>query len=52
LEFAELKNGFFLLTQAHPEFKSRPNKPSPPYFALVKYILNNKISKVIRKEYA
>ncbi|RLE49467.1 MAG: CTP synthetase [Candidatus Methanomethylicota archaeon] len=32
VEFAELPDKkFFLGSQAHPEFKSRPGKPSPPY---------------------
>jgi len=30
------KNYFFLGTQFHPEFKSRPWAPSPPYYGLVK----------------
>lgn len=40
VEFAELPNHpFYLLTQAHPEFKSRPEKPSPPYVGFIKAIL-------------
>jgi len=40
VEFAELSNHpFYLLTQAHPEFKSRPEKPSPPYVGFIKAIL-------------
>ena len=36
VEFAELPfHPFYLLTQAHPEFKSRPGKPSPPFFGFV-----------------
>ena len=27
---------FYIATQAHPEFKSRPNRPSPLFFGLVK----------------
>jgi CTP synthase len=26
---------FFFATQFHPEFKSRPNKPSPPFIAFL-----------------
>jgi CTP synthase len=35
-------NYFFLATQFHPEFKSRPWKPSPPYYGLVKASLDRK----------
>jgi CTP synthase len=36
-EMIELpSNYFFFGTQFHPEFKSRPWKPSPPYYGLVK----------------
>ncbi|MFP3191135.1 MAG: CTP synthase [Thermoproteota archaeon] len=52
VEFAELKNGFYLLTQAHPEFKSRPTKPSPPYYALVKYILDKRLNRIVEEEHA
>lgn len=38
-EFAELKGQFYFLTQAHPEFKSRPNNPSKPYFYFLKAAL-------------
>jgi CTP synthase len=27
---------YFVGTQYHPEFKSRPSKPSPPYLGLLK----------------
>ena len=37
VEFIELPDHpFFLGTQAHPEFKSRPGNPSPPYLAFIK----------------
>jgi len=39
VEFIELstrEHPFYLATQAHPEFKSRPMKPSPPYLGLIK----------------
>ncbi len=36
------KNEFHFATQFHAEFKSRPNRPSPPYFGLVQAALNSK----------
>ncbi|MDD1776005.1 MAG: CTP synthase [Candidatus Methanomethylicus sp.] len=37
VEFLELpSHPFFLGTQSHPEFRSRPGKPSPPYFGFIK----------------
>lgn len=42
MEFLELNNHpYFLATQAHPEFKSRPMKPSPLFDGLIKAALNN-----------
>lgn len=36
MEIVELEgHPFFFATQFHPEFKSRPNKPSPPFKAFV-----------------
>ncbi|MBA2861911.1 glutamine hydrolyzing CTP synthase [Methanococcus maripaludis] len=36
-EFIELENHkYFIATQAHPEFKSRPNKPHPLFYGLIK----------------
>ena len=38
VEFVELppqKHPFFVATQAHPEFKSRPNRPHPLFAAFV-----------------
>ena len=36
MEIIELSgHPFFFGTQYHPEFKSRPNRPSPPFFGLV-----------------
>ena len=36
MEFLEIPNhNFFVATQAHPEFKSRPLKPSPLFFGFV-----------------
>ncbi|MEA2034107.1 MAG: CTP synthase (glutamine hydrolyzing) [Euryarchaeota archaeon] len=34
---------FFLATQFHPEFKSRPTQPSPPYIGFVKACRENRI---------
>ena len=37
MEFVELRNHpFFVATQAHPEFKSRPLRPSPLFLGLIK----------------
>ena len=42
-EFVELPNHpYFIATQAHPEFKSRPNKPHPLFDGLVKASMKNK----------
>ncbi len=35
LEISPDKHPFFLATQFHPEFRSRPNKPSPPFKAFL-----------------
>ncbi len=36
VEFLELpSHPYFVGTQAHPEFKSRPGKPSPPFYGFV-----------------
>ncbi|MCI5840196.1 MAG: CTP synthase [Peptoniphilaceae bacterium] len=37
------KNDFYMGSQFHPEFKSRPNNPSPLYFAFVKASLEKKL---------
>lgn len=36
---------FFLATQYHGEFKSRPENPSPPYYGFIKACLNKKLNK-------
>lgn len=37
VEFVESKNdGYFVATQAHPEFKSRPNHPHPLFTGLIR----------------
>lgn len=44
VEFIELptkQHKFYLGTQAHPEFKSRPLKPSPPYLGFLKAIVSS-----------
>jgi len=42
MEFMELDNHpFFVATQSHPEFKSRPMNPSPLFYGLVKASLEN-----------
>jgi CTP synthase len=35
---------FFLATQAHPEFKSRPNRPHPLFQGLVKAAVERHLS--------
>jgi CTP synthase len=45
MEFMELSNhSYFIGTQAHPEFKSRPMKPAPLFDGLIKAIIKKKIS--------
>ncbi len=40
VEFVEItQHKFFVATQAHPEFKSRPNNPSPLFSGFVKKVL-------------
>ena len=36
---------FFMSTQFHAEFKSRPARPSPPYFGLIRAALDKKLGK-------
>jgi CTP synthase len=38
-------NYYFLATQFHAEFNSRPKRPSPPYFGLVKAALDRKLGR-------
>ena len=43
MEILELENHpYFMASQFHPEFKSRPDKPSPLHFGLVKAALEHK----------
>ncbi|NCQ54452.1 hypothetical protein GW791_03385, partial [Candidatus Saccharibacteria bacterium] len=43
VEFVEApKNTYFVATQAHPEFKSRPTKPHPLFVGLIKASLVKK----------
>ena len=42
-EFIELKDHpYFVATQAHPEFKSRPTNPSPLFNGLIKAAIDRK----------
>ena len=34
---------YFFATQYHPEFKSRPNRPSPPIHGLIKAALGREV---------
>ncbi|AEF96236.1 glutamine hydrolyzing CTP synthase [Methanotorris igneus] len=44
-EFIEIQDHkYFIATQAHPEFKSRPNKPHPLFDGLVKASLSGKLN--------
>ena len=46
MEVCEIENGsFFLATQFHPEFKSTPTRPSPPYVGFVEACLENSRAK-------
>jgi CTP synthase len=41
MEIIELKgHPYFFATQYHPEFKSRPNRPSPPFVGLIEAALS------------
>jgi len=42
------KNRFFFATQFHPEFKSKPYEPSPPFVGLVKAAMETKQSYLSR----
>jgi CTP synthase len=46
MEFMELKSHpFFVATQAHPEFKSRPGRPDPAFYGFLKSALDKKMGK-------
>jgi len=46
MEIFELPDKYFYMgTQFHAEFKSRPGKPSPPYYGLIKAALDKKLGK-------
>jgi len=46
MEILELPGKFFFLgTQFHPEFKSRPGRPDPAYYGLVKAALDKKLGR-------
>ena len=41
MEIIELADHpYFFATQYHPEFKSRPNRPSPPFVGLIEAALD------------
>jgi CTP synthase len=45
MEILELpSNLFHFATQFHAEFKSRPEKPSPPYYGFILHALKRKLS--------
>jgi len=46
-EILELPDKYFFMgTQFHPEFKSRPWEPSPPYYGFVKAAYDKKMGKL------
>ncbi len=45
VEIAEIKGQFYFLTQAHPEFKAKVLNPSPPYYAFIKRLIENKLNR-------
>jgi len=46
MEIFELPDKYFYLaTQFHAEFKSRPARPSPPYYGLIRAALDKKLGK-------
>jgi CTP synthase len=46
MEIFEIPNRFYYVaTQFHAEFKSRPNRPSPPYFGLIRAAIDRKMGK-------
>lgn len=48
MEIFELPDKYyFLATQFHAEFKSRPGRPSPPYYGLVRASLDRKLGKPV-----
>jgi CTP synthase len=46
MEIFELPDKYYYVgTQFHAEFKSRPERPSPPYYGLIKAALDRKLGK-------
>jgi CTP synthase len=46
MEIFELPNKYYYLgTQFHAEFKSRPARPAPPYYGLIKSALDKKLGR-------
>ena len=51
VEAIELENHpFFFALQAHPEFKSRPMRPSPPFKAFIQAALEHQAGRLIPPE--
>jgi CTP synthase len=49
VEMIEVPNHpFFIATQAHPEFKSRPNRPHPLFTGLVAAAVNRHVSAIVQ----
>ena len=47
MEILELPHHYFYLaTQFHPEFKSRPGRPDPAFYGFVKAILDRKLGQI------
>ena len=45
VEIVELKNHpYFIASQFHPEFQSRPDRPAPLFVNLIKYAKESKIN--------
>ncbi len=50
MEIGELQgHPYFVASQFHPEFKSRPHKPSPLHIGLVKAALAHKQARIDRE---
>jgi CTP synthase len=49
MEFLELTDHpYFVATQAHPEFKSRPMNPSPLFNGLIKAAIKKNTKKIVK----
>ncbi len=47
----EIRDAWIVGVQFHPEFKSRPNKPSPIYLEFIRHILEDRKKKQIKNIY-